>query len=207
MKQSPDTQTVLPELGSWRRLASLIALLRAREGGTTAQTASDAAMVAAQPASDDRTLRLLADPALRRQVAAVARIDAAARERRPSRTVPVRRIAPWATLALAASIAGLMFIRPFDATGRHRAGAAVTQVHLIEVGGARVAWASITGADLYEVEVVSRAGEQTFAATTTDTTLALPEWAQARESFYRVRARIEKDRWISSAFAEVRRVQ
>jgi hypothetical protein len=66
-------------------------------------------------------------------------------------------------------------------------------------------WTSVTGADLYRVQVWDREGNVVLATDTRDTALAIPRALSSKGGSYlwEVKARTGWDRWVSSDFLEL----
>jgi len=191
------------------------ARLRAAAGGAGG-SAADEALVASYlaPGPRDRhaVRRLLDDPALRRDVAAAAQLAyPLERLEHPTRRGD-RRPKYWAAAALlvtAASLAGIVTLPRTTATPPHRAmpiaGAEIRVVPPSGEGSApKIAWALVLSADRYELEVTAADGRPVFRAQTADTLLRIPDGVlePGVSYFFRVRARLEVGRWITSDFQE-----
>jgi hypothetical protein len=66
-------------------------------------------------------------------------------------------------------------------------------------------WTSVTGADLYRVQVWDRQGNVVLSTDTRDTALVLPRPLTSKGASYlwEVKARTGWDRWVSSDFLEL----
>jgi len=197
-------------------LAATAARLRAAAGGVGGLP-SDEALVASYLAPgprDHRALRrLLDDPALRREVAAVARLTDPMEEPETAAWRRQRRPRYWVAAALVASAASLVGVVTLPHTSpapAHRATPIVgAEIHVITPGGERsappeVEWEVVLSADLYELEVTAADGRPVFSAQTMHTTLRIPDGVvePGVTYFFRVRARLEVGRWITSDFRE-----
>lgn len=193
-----------PAWGGWHRLASLISALRAGSGGSATDADPEAAALLSRMPDPVVTAQLLADPAMRRRVAALARVEAGTRQ--PQRVVTLRS-ARVAGLAMAAGIAALLLFVPprLERQDLHRAGAPAAAVQTLPArlvdGQLLLGWATVAGADVYQLDVVDADGGIRFSRTTSDTTLQIP--VPGAGLFYRIRARVGDGRWVESGFIEI----
>lgn len=195
-------------------LAGTVARLRAVAGGATGRRADEtlvASYFAAGPRDPAALRRLIEDPALRREVAAVGRLLGASEQRVIRPPASGRRPRRWvAVAAVAASLAALAVLPGPDRGADHRSAVlAPDELHVITPAGDRTAvpeivWERILSADLYEVEVTGSDGRPVFRDRTTDTAVPIPDTVLVRGApyFFRVRARLEAGRWITSDFRE-----
>jgi hypothetical protein len=199
-------------------LAAVANLLRAATGGGSGSLADPAAISAycdGVGVRGDELRRLWDDPALRRQVAATARLLGTPPVR--SAVPRQRRVRRWSVtgvgLAAAAVIVAALIPHPKPTTppeDAHRAGTInAAEVHILTpLGVVRAAptveWSSVLGADIYEVEATSGDGRVVFRDRTTDTSVRVPRAVVSAGGryFVRVRARIGAGRWIASDFRE-----
>lgn len=209
----------LEGIPSGRALAEVASLLRAAAGGAVRSVEGAegvAVLLQADQMSASDLDRLCRDGGWRREVASVARLLAASELAKGSGGSASQLGRRWVVAAavLAATVAGVLLApqvieRGRDA-GEHRAGTIeVADVQVIGSHGVLPAaplieWRPVLGADLYEVEVTTADGGMIFLGRTIGTELQIPSdiLAPSVRYFYRVRARVEVSRWISSEFRE-----
>lgn len=196
-------------------LSATAAKLRAAAGGVGGPP-SDEALVASYlaPGPRDRGAlrRLLDDPALRRDVAGVARLAHPMEGPETAVWRRDRRGRYWVAAALVATAASLVGVVTLPRTSppAHRATPIVgAEIHVITPSGERsappeVAWGVVLSADLYELEVTAADGRPVYSAQTAHTALRIPDGVlePGVTYFFRVRARLEVGRWIASDFRE-----
>lgn len=187
-----------PTPSDWEALGPVILALRGQGGAGAADDTGRVARCADGGATREDVHALAYDAPFRRDVAATMRVM--------SKPVPARgRRWPLASLAAAAVMAGLLFAVPRPAAHRGDAAAAVVLAPpAADAASWHLTWQTVLGADAYEIEVTGADGRTRFSARTTDTLAAVPA-ADLGEGrlFYRVRARIDADRWIASEFREL----
>jgi len=134
---------------------------------------------------------------------------------------PRRRWMPVAGVLAAAAVAAIVIAGPAMMRNRaapsesdtaiHREGTITTTAPPKIVSPATVArageplrWTSVTGADVYKVQVWNTDGTVVLSTETSDTTLALPANLSQPGSTYlwEVKARTGWDRWVSSEFLQ-----
>jgi len=159
---------------------------------------------------------LLDDSAITEEI---EKLDPSVRRGAPRRWTP----AYWgaaATLAAAAAVT-IVLVRPDNvnlrpngsvvSTETHREGTVTTTMpprilSPASIGrGDSLRWTSVTGADLYRVQVWDREGNVVLSTDTRDTVLAFPRLLAGKGGSYlwEVKARTGWDRWVSSDFLEL----
>ena len=159
---------------------------------------------------------LLEDSAIAEEI---EKLHPSIRRRAPKRWTP----AYWgaaATLAAAAAVT-IVLVRPDNINLRPNGSVVSTQTHREGTvtttmpprilspasigGGDSLRWTSVSGADLYRVQVWDREGNVVLSTDTRDTSLALPPPLAGKGGSYlwEIKARTGWDRWVSSDFLEL----
>jgi hypothetical protein len=126
-----------------------------------------------------------------------------------------RRAIGVAGVAAAAVVAGLLVIQPSESpveqapvqrdTGSHLAPAPELRAPLGAVEGpVEFVWSEVRGSDLYRITVYGEDGGVTWESETEGTGIALPEaveLAPGVQYLWKVAARIQLGRWVSSGLA------